>query len=203
MPEKDRFERSLGAGWCAAFQYIKNGNASSDEIDDKLVKTLAKCLRQNDGVPGIRAAMEVLVISQEHVLPEKFEALDDIARGHAGHRHTKIAVNVAKSILVQLSYSGGTLEPMNLAHRLAEDSCRALVRHYFFDKVSQRLIAEGSFANYEEFRHWQEKVEKSIQPRIQKVAYQLIGDSPASKIRVPRSVAPKMSIADLLAEDLI
>ena len=203
MPEKDRFEKSLGPGWCASYQYVKNDKATPEEINDRIVKSLAKCLRQNDGVPGIQEIVKVVVMPLEHVLPEKFEALDNIVRDHEGHRHTKIVVNVAKSILVQLSYGGGTLEPMNLVHRLAEDSCSALIRHYFFDKVSQRLIAAGSFANYAEFHKWQIKVEKSIHPRIEKIAAQLIGNSPTRKIRAPRSVAPKMSTTELLTEVLV
>lgn len=203
MPEKDRFDRSLGAGWCGAYQYAKNRSASSEELNDKLVKSLAKCLRQNDGVPGFQAMMKVVVMPLEHSLPAKFEALEDIVRDHGGHRHTKIVADVAKSVIVQLSYSGGTMEPTDLTHRFAEDSCHALIGHYFFDKVSHRLIAAGRFANCEEFRKWRIEVAISIHPSIEKIAAQVLGDTPSKKIRAPRSVVPKKSTTDLLAEVLL
>ncbi|MDE0143453.1 MAG: hypothetical protein OXI80_12965 [Caldilineaceae bacterium] len=202
MPEKDRFEMSLGTGWCAACQYVKSRRASSEEICDKLLKSLAKYLRENNGLPGFQAMVGVVAMPLDCALSERFKALEEVVRNHEGHRHTKIAAEVAKSILVQLSYGGGTLQPMNLDLRLAEDSCNALIRHYFFDKVSRRLVAAGNFTNYEEFRKWQIRLEESLQPRIEKIATQLIGNVPANRIRAPRRVVPKMSTTDLLVEDL-
>lgn len=202
VPEKDRFEMSLGAGWCASFQYVKNGRASSEEICDKLLESLAKNLRKYNGFPGFQAMVRVVALPLEHALSERFKALEEVAQYHEGHRHTKIAAEVAKTILVQLSYGGGTLQPMNLDLRFAEDSCYALIKHYFFDKVSRRLVAAGNFTNHEEFHKWQIKLEKSLQPRIEKIATQLIRNVPANKIRAPRRVVRKMSTTDLLAEDL-
>lgn len=202
MPEKDRFEKSLGAGWCAAFQYAENRRASSEEICDKLIKSLAKYLRENNGVPGFQDMARVVAMPLENALSEKFEALEEVVRNHEGHRHTKVAAEVAKSILVQLSYGGGTLQPMDLDQRLAEDSCNALIKHYFFDRVSQRLVSAGTFTTREKFHRWQIKLEESLQPRIEKIATQLIGNVPSNKIRAPRSVLPKMSTTDLLVEDL-
>ena len=37
MPEGDRFERSLGAGWRSAFRYAAGEVASEQEIEDKLM----------------------------------------------------------------------------------------------------------------------------------------------------------------------
>ena len=202
MPEKDRFELSLGSGWYAVFQYVKSRRASSEEICDKLLKSLAKYLREHNGLPGFQAMVRVVTMPLEHALSERFEALEEVVRNHDGHLHTKIAAEVAKSILVQLSYGGGTLQPMNLDLRLAEDSCFALMQHYFFDKVSRRLIAAGNFTNREEFHKWQIKLEESLQPRIEKIASQLIENVPANKIRAPRRVVPRMSTTDLLVEVL-
>ncbi len=40
MPEGDRFERSLGAGWRSAFRYAAGEVASEQEIEDKLMGSL-------------------------------------------------------------------------------------------------------------------------------------------------------------------
>lgn len=203
MAEKDRFEKSLGTGWCAAYQYVKNGTASPEEVDDKLVKSMAKYLRKYNGVPGFQAMMDVFAAPPGPSLMESFDALDDIVRDQGGHRHTKIAANVAKSLLVQQLAGGGTLEPKNEAHRLAEDVCSALLKHYYFARVRQSLITEGRFADHEKVRQWQVRVEQSIQPGIEKIAAQLGRNPDAKSLRAPRNTAKKVSTSDLLDEVLV
>ena len=63
MPELDRFERTFQAGWRAAYQHAREGVASDEEIGDKLVKTLAKTLRESDGVPGLPAMVAMVLTS--------------------------------------------------------------------------------------------------------------------------------------------
>ena len=53
MPEGDRFERVFRAGWRNAYQQARNGNASDEEIADKLVKSLAASQRKANGIPGL------------------------------------------------------------------------------------------------------------------------------------------------------
>ena len=200
MPEGDRFERSLGAGWRSAFRYAAGEVASVGEIEDKLVGSLAKTLRENGGVPGLDAITRTIVGAHEASLMESFGALDGIVRDQEGHRHTKIAVDVAKSFLVQQGVSGPS--PDQMARQFSVSTCEALIEHYFFARVNQRLIAKGRFADRNEARQWQGLVEQGMQPRIEKVAGQLVQDASAVGLRAPERVTKKVSTSDLLAEDL-
>ena len=102
MPELDRFERKFRPGWRAAYRHAREGVASVEEVGDKLVKTLAKTLRENDGVPGLEAmAAIVAAVASEMSILEQFNALDGIVRDHGGLRHSKVAAGVAKSFLIQ------------------------------------------------------------------------------------------------------
>ena len=203
VPEKDRFERSLGAGWCAVYQHVKNRSITPEEINDKIVKTLTKYLRDSSGVPGFQAMMGVIAAPPGSSLSESFVAIDQIVGGESGHRHTKVAAKEAKSLLVRRLASGGTLEPQDLSHRFAAKVCFALVEHYFFARVCPKLTADGRFVDHNEACVWQEQVERDIQASIGKIAGQLLQQTDGKGLRAPRRTAPKMSTSDLLAEQLI
>ena len=200
MPEGDRFERSLGAGWRSAFRYAAGEVASEQEIEDKLVGSLAKTLSGNGGVPGRDAIVRTIVGAHEASLMESFGALDGIVRDQGGDRHTKVAVAVAKSFLVQQGVS--ILSPDQMARQLSMSTCEALIEHYFFARVTQRLIAKGRFADRNKARQWQGRVEQAMRPRIEKLAGQLVQDPSAASLRAPRRVTKKVSTSELLSEDL-
>ena len=200
MPEGDRFERSLGAGWRSAFRYAAGEVASEQEIEDKLVGSLAKTLSGNGGVPGHDAIVRTIVGAHEASLMESFGALDGIVRDQGGDRHTKVAVAVAKSFLVQQGVS--ILSPDQMARQLSMSTCEALIEHYFFARVTQRLIAKGRFADRNKARQWQGRVEQAMRPRIEKLAGQLVQDPSAASLRAPRRVTKKVSTSELLSEDL-
>lgn len=203
MPENDRFEKSLGAGWRAAYQYVKNDNATPEEINDKLVESLTRTLRKNDGVPGLHAMREVIVASLGSSLLVSFDAADEIVGGEFGHRHTKVAARVAKSLLPRNLASGGTLEPQNIAHSFVEKVCFALVEHYFFARVCPNLVAIGRFADHEEASRWRSQVEKDIQPTIEKVAVRLSRNADAKGLRAPRRTATKILTSDIMEETIV
>ena len=167
MREGDRFERSLGAGWRSAFRYAAGEVASEQEIEDKLMGSLAKTLRENGGVPGNDAITRTIVGADAASLMESFGALDGIVQDKGGHRHTKIAVDVAKSFLVQQGVS--VLSPDQMACQFSVSTCEALIEHYFFARVNQRLIAKGRFADSNEARKWQGRVEQGMRSRVEKV----------------------------------
>ena len=200
MPEGDRFERGLDAGWRSAFRYATGGSASVEEIGDKLVASLSKTLRENGGVPGLEAITRTIVEAHEASLMENFGALDGIVREQGGHRHTKISADIAKSFLVQQGLR--IPSPDQMARQISLSTCEALVEHYFFARVHQRLITKDRFADHNEARQWQGRVEQAMQPRIEKVAGQLVQDADAAGLRAPKRVTRKVSTSDLLAEDL-
>lgn len=202
MPEGDRFEESFGAGWRAALVVVEGGVASDAEVADKLVKALAKTLRANGGVPGLLAMAEIVESSNGISLLERFSALDAIARAQEGHRHTKVATDVAKSLVVQNgAASGGSIHD-SLERRLVGDTCAALVSHYFFERAQQQLIAGGRFADTEDARRWQVRVEQIMEPAIAKIAERLVRRPDAEGLRAPKRNVPMESTHNLLYENL-
>lgn len=203
VPENDRFEWSLGAGWCALYQHVKNGSATSEEINDRIAKTLTKYLRERSGVPGFQNMMNVIVAPPGFSLSESYVALDRIVEGESGHRHSKVAAKEAKSLLNWNLGSGGTMDPHGLSHQFAANVCIALVKHYFIDRVCPQLIADGKFADSAQAHEWQKQIESDIRPHIDKIADQLIQKTDGRGLRAPRRTAPKLSTSDLLAVELV
>lgn len=192
MAENDRFENSLYAGWRTVAQYVENDSASPEEVNDKLVESLVNCLRKHDGIPDFHVMTCFLSAPSRQTSLDVFVALDDIVKAQRGHRHTKVAARVAMSILAQKLVAGETLEPQNLERRLAEDVCLAHVRHYFFARIRQRMIAKGKFSDNSEFHKWQIGVERSIQPRVGRLAVQLAENPDAVNLRTPKRTATKV-----------
>ena len=202
MPDLDRFERTFQAGWRAAYRHARGGVASVEEVGEKLMKSLAKTLRENHGVPGLHEMAAIVAASNGSSLLDQFSALDGIVRALGG-RQSKIAADVAKSLLVQQDLAKGVLGPNGAARRFSEDVCAALVEHYFFANARQHMITEGKIADHEEARQWQSEVERVNQPAIEKIAYQLVQNPDANDLRAPKGTVKKKSTSSLLKEALI
>ena len=203
MPELDRFERTFQAGWRAAYRHAREGVASDGEIGDKLVKTLAKTLRERDGVPGLPEMVGIVAATDGSSILEQFAVLDGIVRNFSGHRHSKVAVDVVKSFLVQKDLFTGVLAYEDAVHQLSRGVCVALVEHYFFANARQHLITEGKTADHEGARFWQDQIERLIQPAIEKIADQLVHSPDAKGLRAPRGIVRRESTSSLLEEELL
>ena len=202
MPEGERFERSFRAGWRSAYQYTRDGKASPEEIADKLIKSLAKDLREADGVLGFPDMTQLIIDSDQEALLDSYEALDEIVRQHNGHRHTKIAAEVAKSFIVQsLSETVGLDGDISI--QFAERVCDAIVDSGFFAKAGTRLVEEGRFSNLQEFREWQGKIERLIGPSVAKIAEQLVQRPDGEGLRAPPGLTRKKTTGELLEENLL
>ena len=202
MAERDRFEKSFGAGWLSAFRWSRDGTAPLLEIGDRLVKSLAKDLRTESGIPRLGDFLTVIENSSPASLLDCFEALDRIVRAENGHRHTKIAETVGKSLITQLSLNPA-LDKSEMASLFVEGVCEAIVENRFFGKAEAPLLTEGKFSNYNEFRQWQEKLEQSIKPDLKKVAERLLLHPNADGLRAPPRRAQKKATSDLLRENLL
>jgi hypothetical protein len=215
MAEGDRFERAFGAGWRSAYRWAREGVAPTAEVADKLVTALAKTLREMSGVPGLREMEEVVgnaarrltlrssgVEEEAAILIESFNALDRVVRDLDGHRNTKIAAEVGKSLLVQQGnyVSGHAIWPLTM--RFVENTCTALVEHHFFAIARQNLVAEGKLGNHEQARQWQHSVEEALQPLIWQLAERLAKDPNAKSLRAPNRTVKPQSTSDLLGEVL-
>ena len=199
MPEGDRFERAFRAGWRGAYQHTRDGKASPEETADKLVKTLAENMRKANGVPGLPEMTRSIADCSPETLLASYEALDRIVREHNGHRHTKIAADVAKSFMAQfLSGTDG-----DISSQFAERVCEAVIDNGFFAKAGTRLVAEGRFSNLQEFREWQGKIDGMVKPSVAKIAEQLVQRPDAKGLRAPNRKSKKKTTSDLLGENLL
>ena len=202
MPEEDRFERQFRAGWVAAARYIRDGKASIEEIGDKLTKTLAKRLRDASGVPGFDDMVGIIERTKGSNLLYAFDALDDIVRRHDGNLHSKVAAEVAKSVMVQQpnEAAAGNGAP---AEYFAENVCAGLFEHNLFSRAESPLISEGRFSSREEFRAYQERLAQQMMPGIRKIAEQLAQNPDGKGLRAPNRKASRQSTSAILAEDLL
>ena len=203
MPELDRFERTFQPGWRAAYRHAREGVASGEEIGDKLVKTLAKTLRGSAGVPGLPSMVAIVAATDELSILEQFNALDATVRNHSGHRHSKVAAEVVKSFLIQQDIYAGAPAHDDAVRQLSRAVCVAIVEHYFFANARQHLITEGKIADHGGSRHWQNQIERLIQPAIEKIADQLVHSPDARGLRAPRGIVKKESTSSLLEEELL
>lgn len=215
MPELDRFERKFNPGWRVGFNWARQSVATPAEISDKCVSTLAKTLREKNGVPGFREIEEIIGnmvwgstlrshgANEEAVaLIDTFNKLDRIVRDKNGHIHTKIAVDSAKSIIIQYGNSDGgqVFWPSN--GQFGEKVCTDLVEHYYFANARLYLVTEGKFENPEQAELWANDVRDSMQPNLAKIANQLLTDPGAKGMRAPNRTVKRKSTSDLLEENL-
>lgn len=216
MAEGDRFERTFGAAWRGAYRRARNDAAPPAEIADELVTALARTLRDRGGVPGFRemedavgrAVWRTSVQSsgageEAAILIESFNALDRIVRDKNGHRHTKVAADVAKGLLVQQGVLDNGHGIWPVTPRLAENTCTALVEHLFFATARQNLVAEGKIEDHEQARHWQRSVEEVMQPAIRQMAERLAKDPHSKALRAPKRTVKQQSTSKLLREGLV
>ena len=202
MPEGDNFERTFQSGWRSAFRYIRDGSVSTDEICDKLTKTLADKLRRAQGIPGDERLAEVICGGTSDNLAKSFGAIDDIEREHKGRQHTKIAAGVAKSMIAQQP-DGSVLGKSETRKALVEKTCYAITDNAFFSKAEFPLVSEGRFASVGDFRAWQGQQGRAMQANIEKIAEQLLARPDARGLKAPRRKSPKKSTSAILEENLL
>ena len=202
MPELDRFERSFAAGWRAAYKWAREGTASDAEISDKLIGSLARTLRERGGIPGLRELSEVVANGVTVLLGESYAALDCIVRDHDGHRHTKVAADAAKFILVSQRGATDPSDSGGLTELFAIRTCEDIVAHKFFGNARQHLVAEGRLSNHAAAYGWQRRIERLNRPAIRRIASQLMEDPSAARLRAPRRSVPREPTSSLLGENL-
>ncbi len=203
MAELDRFERSFTAGWRAAYNYTRGGTASDSEVSDKLIKSLAKTLREQGGVPGLREMSEVIAGGLGSRLDEPFAALDRIVRDHHGHRHTKVAAEAAKFILVSQGALTGSSAASGVIEQFVARTCEAIIEHRFFANARQHLVTEEKLPDHGAAYDWQHRLERLNQPALERIAGQLLESPSAERLQAPRRTVPVESTSTLLYQDLL
>ena len=167
------------------------------------MKSLAKTLREHRGVPGLRELSEVVGSGRGPALDEPFAALDRIVRDHHGHRHTKVAAEAAKFILV----SQGAITAPGAASDVVEQfvirTCKAIIEHKFFGNARQHLVTEGKLPDHGAAYDWQRRLEQFNQPAVERIGGQLLESPSAERLRAPRRTVPTESTSTLLYQDLL
>ncbi len=203
MAELDRFDKTFTAGWRAAFNYARGGTASDREVGDKLMKSLAKTLREQGGVPGLREMSEVVVSGLGSPLDEHFAALDRIVRNHHGHRQTKVAAGAAKFLLVSQEAVTAPGPGTGVVDQFVTRACEAIIEHKFFANARQHLVTEGKLPDHAAAYDWQRRIEHLNRPAVERIAGQLLENPSAEGLRAPRRTVPTESISTLPYEDLL
>jgi len=203
MPELDRFERSFRPGWIRPYRLARSDTVSDRETSDGLIRALCRSLREFGGVPGFDEIAEVLVTGGGRPAWAHFSAIEETPRLRDGHRHTEVAAQAAKSILVQQAAGSGLHSDHSLAKELAIRTCHGLLDHYYFANARSNLIAEGVHADHAAARRWQSRVEGLLDDRIEKVAGMLVGNPQAVGLRAPRRTVPQLSTEELLNDNLM
>jgi hypothetical protein len=215
MPDKDRFEKSIPSAWRKVFRLSKGGVASEAELGDACSTALAHSLRQVGGCPGlqdmghvlqdfVRGREDLLLLSPVggSTLTEGFEALRQIERAQGGHRATKVAARVARSILVQVCRQNSLhVSEAQLGQMLSEQTCIELIDHHFFGRARAYLVGER-FPTFREARAWEQAVKKTMNIGIQKLAARLWQDPSAARLRAPKRTVVRRSTRDLLNDPL-
>jgi len=208
MAELDRFERAFAPGWRKAYQRARMEDASLEEVADILTGTLAKALRDYNGVSGFREmkrAVEEMAQGsaigfespgqEAAALIAAFNALGNIFRNCGDDRHTKIALEVANSLIVQPCEG-------DIALNLAKGFCDKLLEHRFFANARQNLVVQGKLENYKAAQQWQSRLEQIMRPAITGIAEQIARNPDAEGLRAPNRIVKPKSTTDLLNEDL-
>ena len=145
---------------------------------------------------------QIISDSNPEAVLRQFDALDRLVRSANGQIHTKIAAEVAKSIVVQSTSRGFGLDG-DVARQFAQGICQAVVENGFFAKAGTRLVEEGRFSNLQQFREWQAGVERIMGPSIAKIADQLMEKPDAKALRTPNRMSKRKTTSEILVENLL
>ena len=203
MPELDRLEKSFRPGWIRPYRVAGSETASEGETSDAIITALYQTLRTLDGVPGLEELADVIASPSGRSEWAQFAAVEEILQLHGGHRHTELAAQAAKSMLVEQAAGNGLPSGRSLVKELATRTCQGILDHYFFAIARDNLIAQGVHADHVSARHWQSRVEGLLDDRIERTAEKLINTPHAAGLRAPNRSVPRRPTEDLLHDNLL
>ncbi|MXZ01099.1 hypothetical protein F4Y93_10790 [Candidatus Poribacteria bacterium] len=121
----------------------------------------------------------------------------------AGHRHTAIAAEAAKSTLILRAAGDGDSDGRSVVHRFSAQVCRGLLEYYFFANARINLVAEGILNSESHAYEWQSKMEGLVHSRVGHVAAKLSDKPDAKGLRAPDRTVRRKSTSSLLTDDLL
>ena len=203
MPESDRFELTIPAGWRSAYRDARSGDATGEEVSDKLMTRLCKTLRDEAGIPGFLELVDELTAQGDVSISERFKAIDRIVKEQESHRHTVIAAEAAKSTLILRAAGDCDPKHTSVAHQFAVQACKGLIEHYFFANARINLVAEGVLDSEASAYEWQSGINELLRSRVGYVATRLCEKPDAKGLRAPKRTVRRKSTSSLLTHDLL
>jgi hypothetical protein len=196
MPDLDRVERSLRRLWRAPYRLLKGGH-SLEAVAEELIRCAAADLREQGGVPGFEAFLQVY-IAPEHRL-DFMKTLGDVSRSieqkFGQERNVKLIARAMQRGRAKIIAGQALPDPP----QLAEEFLCALIRHNFFDRVNYRSVGEDRrFKDVTESRDFECRVWLYLEPQLTKLARRFAADPTASKLRAPNSLRTRLSTAELI-----
>ena len=100
MPDRDMIGSAVAPGWYKPYRLIRR-EAEPDEVARVAILSLAKCLREEGGLPGLESLSALIRQCEAGQITgmAAFSQLREIISRCNGHRHTYVAESVAQSMI--------------------------------------------------------------------------------------------------------
>ena len=202
MPELDRFERSFRAGWIRPYRLARHEPESVGKLSDELMSALCGNLRKFGGIPGLSSLFDAVQSTATGAQMDGFAAVDAVVQAHRGELHTRIAGDVAKSMLAGTAENGAGADDVTVDDLIVQ-TCWSIFDCSYFAKARINLIEEGVFTDLGDALRQELEVKDRLKSRVGKVAAQLAEQPDARGLRTPNRTVPQQSTEELLDDDLL
>lgn len=195
MPDRDIVERRLARPWAKPYRLMKGGS-EADFVAEAIVQALPAHLRERGGIPGFD---RVLAVCAPLKAPRDARSIAAVTRtieqDFEQSTGIKLLVRVTQRHLAKIGAGRALPGPLPLV----EEYLRTLLRHEFFDRVTDRLIGEGKpFPDARAARQFECELLSILESQLSRIAISLLADPTASNLRAPRSLRRKCPTAVLI-----
>jgi len=128
MPDLDLINTKPAARWRRPCQLLQEPSASDEIVADAASHALRESLRREGGIPALPELHDLVAVFNlgGKTLFESLEACRQVEQRHGHDRHTRVASQAAKRILVEIE--GGRIRKPTMDD-LAIRSCMGLADH--------------------------------------------------------------------------
>lgn len=203
MPDQDRFERRLTAGWRKVYRLTIGGVASAQEVGAAGTAAVARTLRLAQGCAGFNQIVDALLQAggsgtdvDNGPAQATLQRLRSIEAQHPD-RVTRLATRDARSILASLDQG----LQQGMTKELAKSLCHSIVDHYFLGKVRPALVGQR-FASFQEASAWERTLHSTMGPALEGLAAQLVRNPTSVHFRAPANRQHRPSTEEILSERL-
>jgi len=218
MPDGDIFTRTMARGWRVPAR-LTNAGTDSEGVARSVTRSLAQTLVEGGGCPMLRQIVTTIEETRQIIARTPMYASDpvavtgffdsanqrlsDLVAAADGHKHTQIAVDLARSVIVELIQMGHPLpDTAPSGTVIAERLCWRIVDHYHFD-AQRPLLMGHRFSTFDEAQVWRAEVSAIMASRVTVIADNLERDPTGQTVRNPRWPRQMMSTAEVLASAVV